>query len=80
MFELRVAALHMHASVLAHSKDQMSLKELQGPLPGLNRAMREESEGRGGRGGEVARIRGSRIANDFSRGVRQLQLWLTCLD
>ena len=69
MFELCVAALHMHASLLAHSKGQMSLKELQGPLPGVEEnERREESEGRGIKSGEGVRIRGSRIANDFSTG------------
>lgn len=60
----------------------MSLKELQGPLPGVMGTRGEESEGRGRlKSGEVTRIRGSRIANDFSTGgVRQRESWLTCLD
>jgi hypothetical protein len=37
MFELRVAALHMHMQVL--SKGHLSGKELQGPLPGAAKMM-----------------------------------------
>jgi hypothetical protein len=44
----------------------MSLKELQGPLPGCKRgrnSRRKEAGAPGG--GELTRIRGSRIANDL---------------
>lgn len=67
IFELCVAALH---DACNYSKGQMSLKK-QGPLPGLR-----ESGWRGCGGGEVAKhtvyIRGSRIANDFSQGEREI--------
>lgn len=84
MFNLCVAALHMHASPLAHSKGQVGVSEgAAGTAAGSGRERETRRIGRQGatKSGEVVRIRGSRTANDFSTGgVRQRESWLTCLD
>jgi hypothetical protein len=56
---MQVAALHMHMQVLWRTARAMSLKELQGPVPGVEslsdgrRISRER--GRGSGSGELAR-------------------------
>lgn len=80
MFELCVAALHDACKSAGAQQGPDVSEGAAGTAAGSDGS--EESEGRGGiKSGEVARIRGSRIANDFSTGgVRQRESWLTCLD
>jgi hypothetical protein len=73
---MQVAALHMHMQVLWRTARAMSLKELQGPVPGVEslsdgrRISREEAGVL--EAVNLREIRGSRIANDFARRrVRQ---------
>ena len=55
---MQVAALHMHMQVLWRTAGAMSLKELQGPVPGVE-SMRdgeqniERAEEQGAGGGEL---------------------------
>jgi len=52
---MQVAALHMHMQVLWRTAGAMSLKELQGPVPGVESmsegAKYRRAEGQKGRGG-----------------------------
>ena len=83
MFELCVAAPHDACKSAGAQQGPDVSEGAAGTAAGSDGSERtEESEGRGGiKSGEVARIRGSRIANDFSTGgVRQRESWLTCLD